>query len=812
MDRYVCIHGHFYQPPRENPWLEAIELQDSAHPYHDWNERITAECYAPNSSSRILDGEKHILDIVSNYAKISFNFGPTLLSWMKENAAGIYQAILEADRQSVVCRSGHGNAIAQAYNHMIMPLANTRDKRTQIIWGKRDFENRFGRVPEGMWLPETAVDMETLDLLAEQGIRFTALAQRQAARVRNIGADTWDDVSGERIDPSQAYLCRLPSGRKINLFFYDGMISRAVAFEQLLNRGEDYAGRLLNGLSNERPWPQLLNIATDGETYGHHHKYGDMALAFAIHYIESNKLAQLTNYGEYLERRPPTREVEIFDNSSWSCIHGIERWKGNCGCNSGGYPRWNQEWRAPLRNALDWLRDQLIAEYESKSPEFLASPWEARDDYIEIILNRTDENVDTFLKHHAVRELNEHEKVMVLTLLEIQRHAMLMYSSCGWFFDEISGLETVQILQYAGRAIQLSENTFHGKLEATFLEILAGAKSNIPEHVDGDHIYNKFVKPAMIDLKKVGAHYAISSLFEDYPRKTRIYSYTVTQEDYQKTKAGTKGIAIGKIGIVSEITRQKELISFTVLHLGNHDFNGGVRAFLGDEPYTTMKNEMASAFEKGAFVDVVRLMDKHFGMHNYSLKDLFKDEQRKILRIVGTSAMKEFETSYRQMYENNRITMSFQQDSGVPVPRVFSMAAEFSLNHDLKTEIDNGSDVEKIRQVINAMAKWKADIDEVNVEFTLRHKIETAITEFEGNPSNIHLLRMLINKLNVSALLPFETNLWQAQNIYYRMSKTTYTDFQVKAASGDADATHWTELFKQLGQRLLFNVEAVLKQ
>ncbi len=811
MNGYVCIHGHFYQPPRENPWLEAIELQDSAHPYHDWNERITAECYAPNSSSRILDGARQILNIVSNYAKISFNFGPTLLSWMKESAPGIYQAILEADKQSIAYRSGHGNAIAQAYNHMIMPLANTRDKRTQIIWGKRDFEYRFGRVPEGMWLPETAVDVETLDILAEQGIRFTALAQRQAARVRNIGADTWDDVSGERIDPSQAYLCRLPSGREINLFFYDGMISRAVAFEQLLNRGEDFAGRLLSGLSNERPWPQVLNIATDGETYGHHHKYGDMALAFAIHHIESNKPAQLTNYGEYLEKHPPTREVEIFDNSSWSCIHGIERWKGNCGCNSGRYPGWNQEWRAPLRKALDWLRDRLITEYENKSPKFLSNPWEARNGYIEIILNRTDENVDTFLKHHAARELNEHEKVIVLTLFEIQRHAMLMYSSCGWFFDEISGLETVQTLQYAGRAIQLSENTFHGKLEATFLEILAGAKSNVPEHADGTRIYNKFVKPAMIDLKKVGSHYAISSLFEDYPRKMRIYSYTVTQEDYQKIKAGTKGIAIGKIEIVSEITRQKEFISFAVLHLGNHDFNGGVRTFLGEEPYTAMKNEMASAFEKGTFVDVIRLMDKHFGVHNYSLKDLFKDEQRKILRIVGSSATKEFETSYRQMYENNRIMMGFQQDAGVPVPRVFCMAAEFSLNHYLKTEIDNGSDVEKIRQIINALVKWKAAVDEVNVEFTLRHKIEAAITEFEGNPSNLHLLRMLVNKLKVSALLPFETNLWQAQNIYYRMSKTTYTDFQAKAASGDADAAHWIELFRQLGQCLLFNVEAVLK-
>lgn len=812
MDRYICIHGHLYQPPRETPWLESIEIQDSAHPYHDWNERITAECYAPNSSSRICDNEKKLLSIVSNYAKISFNFGPTLLYWMERNAPDLYRSILDADRQSVDARSGHGNAIAQAYNHIIMPLANTRDKRTQIIWGKKDFEYRFGRVPEGMWLPETAVDVETLDILAEQGIRFTVLAQRQAARVRKIGTDAWEDVSGDRVDPSHAYLCRLPSGREINLFFYDGMISRAVAFEQLLNRGEDFAGRLLSGLSDGRPWPQILNIATDGETYGHHHKHGDMALAFAIYHIESNNLAKLTNYGEYLEKHPPTHVVEIFDNSSWSCIHGIERWKSNCGCNSGGYPHWNQEWRTPLRSALDGLRDQLVAGYEKKATEFLSNPWAARDDYIEVVLNRTDENVDKFLKKHAVKNMDEHAQTTVLTLLEIQRHAMLMYTSCGWFFDEVSGLETVQILQYAGRAIQLSENVLQDKLETAFLEKLAGVKSNVPEHADGSHIYNKFVKPAMIDLKKVGVHYAVSSLFEEYPEKARIYSYTVTQEDYQKIKAGTKSIAIGKIAITSEITRQTECVSFTVLHLGNHDFNGGVRTFLGEEPYSAMKNEMASIFEKGMFVDVVRLMDKHFGMHNYSFKDLFKDEQRKILRLVGSSTMKEFETSYRQMYENNRILMSFQQDADIPVPRVFCMAAEFSLNHDLKTEIGNGADVEKIRQIINALVKWNATIDKVNVEFILRRKIESAIVEFEGNPSNLHLLRTLINKLRICAILPFETDFWQAQNIYYEMSKTVYKDFQAKAASGDADATQWIELFRQLGQCLLFNVEAVLEK
>jgi alpha-amylase/alpha-mannosidase (GH57 family) len=357
MERYVCIHSHFYQPPRENPWLEQIELQDSAYPYHDWNERITAECYAPNAVSRIIDQAGKIANIVNNYAKISFNFGPTILSWMEEREPDLYRRILEADRESREIFSGHGSAIAQAYNHVILPLANSRDKRTQVIWGARDFESRFGRTPEAMWLPETAVDLESLDLMANEGIRYAILEPHQAHRVRKKGSREWMDVTGGRIDPKLPYKLRLPSGRTIAVFFYDGPVSRAVAFEGLLNNGEVFANRILGAFTDSRSGRyQFVHIATDGESYGHHHAHGEMALSYALHHIESNGLARITNYGEFLEIHPPTHEVEIYENTSWSCVHGIERWKSNCGCNSGGRPGWNQEWRRPLREALDWLR------------------------------------------------------------------------------------------------------------------------------------------------------------------------------------------------------------------------------------------------------------------------------------------------------------------------------------------------------------------------------------------------------------------------------------------------------------------------
>src|SRR5579875_790104 len=419
--KFLCIHCHFYQPPRENPWLEQIELQDSAYPYHDWNDRISAECYAPNLAARILDDQQRIVSIINNYSRISFNFGPTLLSWACEHASEVYRGILEADRQSQKQFSGHGSAMAQAYNHMIMPLANSRDRKTQILWGVADFEYRFGRSPEGMWLQETAVDLETLDLMAEAGIAFVILAPHQAKAVRPLNeTGEWRDVTGSKVDPTRAYLLNTPGGRKINLFFYDGPISQAVAFEKLLDNGEKFANRLIGPFAASPTSPQLMHIATDGETYGHHHKHGEMALAYALNYIESKKLAKITNYGEFLAKNPPTQEVKIYENTAWSCVHGVERWRSNCGCNSGRLG-WNQEWRKPLREALDWLRDTIAPKFEELSSKFLKDPWAARDGYIQVVLNRVPEVRQRFGEEHFSRKLTDAEHVIVWKLLELQR-------------------------------------------------------------------------------------------------------------------------------------------------------------------------------------------------------------------------------------------------------------------------------------------------------------------------------------------------------------------------------------------------------
>lgn len=495
MERYICIHGHFYQPPRENPWLETVEPQDSAFPYHDWNERITDECYARNAASRILNEEKQIIKIVNNYSKISFNFGPTLMSWIADKFPNVYQAILDADKESQQRLEGHGNAIAQAYNHTILPLSNRRDKYTQIVWGIRDFVHRFQRQPEGFWMPEAAVDIESLEIMAEQGIKFTILAQRQAKRFRKLGTSAWQDVNGGQINPTMPYLLQLPHGRSIAIFFYDGAISQEVAFSSMLNNGENFANRLNDIFSDKLSQPQLAHIATDGETYGHHYAHGDMALAYALDYIERKNLAKITNYGHFLQKFPPSCEVEIIENSSWSCIHGIERWRSACGCNTGKQLDWHQNWRAPLKESFDWLRDNLIAVYEEKSPAFFKDSWNARNNYIDVIINRSDKALQEFFKTNASHALSDSEKQSALRLLEMQRHAMLMYTSCGWFFDDLSGIETAQVISYAARAIQLSEIFLSNSLEKQFLEKLSKSKSNLKNHGDGRSIYQKKIKP-----------------------------------------------------------------------------------------------------------------------------------------------------------------------------------------------------------------------------------------------------------------------------------------------------------------------------
>ena len=770
--KYVCIHGHFYQPPRENPYLEAIELQDSAYPYHDWNERITAECYAPNAASRIVDSENRIVKLFNNYAKISFNFGPTLLSWLKDQASRVYDSILEADKESAQRFSGHGSALAQGYNHMILPLANRRDKVTQVKWGMRDFESRFGRKPEGMWLPETAVDTETLEVLAENGIQFTILAPGQARRIRSKNSSKFEDVSGGRIDPARAYLAELPSKKRINLFFYDGPISQGVAFEGLLNDGKRFADRLMSGFSDSRQGPQLVHIATDGESYGHHHHYGEMALSFALDEIERQNVAKLTNYGEFLEKHPPKHFVEIVNNSSWSCVHGIERWRSDCGCNSGGHS-WNQQWRAPLRAALDWLRDKLAPIFESRLKEYVRDPWATRDDYIRLILDRSEETRKAFFADHAIRPLEPREQVTALKLLEMQRHAMLMYTSCGWFFDELSGIETVQVIHYAGRALQLAEECCGEQLEPEFMQLLAMAKSNIPEHGDGAKIYEKWVKPAVVDIERVGGHYAISSLFESYPEKTRIYCYEVERVRYSVEAEGKIRLATGCARFRSAITEESDALDFSVLHLGDHNVTAGIRS--GDAASDEDQQKLVAAFSQADTAEVIRLLDQVYGKNTFSLRQLFRDEQRKITSLILNESLNSAAAVYRTVFESQAPLIRFLNGLEIPVPNALKSAAEIALNSQLEQYLERPDlDPDSIQGLLREAAASKISLDSTTLEYKVRKRLEKEAAEFAANPSDPASAEKVIKLLDLIPALPFPVVLWEAQNVCYRPLVTAF--------------------------------------
>jgi alpha-amylase/alpha-mannosidase (GH57 family) len=798
MERYVCIHAHFYQPPRENPWLEAIELQDSAEPYHDWNERVSAECYKPNATARILGSDGRIQKIVNNYASISFNFGPTLLSWMEEKSPDTYAAILEADRQSRATRSGHGNAIAQVYNHMIMPLSNARDQRTQALWGLRDFQKRFARDPEGMWLAETGVDIDSLEALADNGIKFTILAQHQARGVRKLGqGGKFRNVEGSKIDPTRAYVCKLPSGRILNLFFYDGPISQAVAFEGLLRNGEDFAKRILGGLSDARDWPQLMNIATDGETYGHHHRYGEMALAYAMQYIESNNLARLTNYGEYLERHPATHEVEIINNTSWSCAHGVERWRSDCGCNSGMRAGWSQNWRAPLRASLDSLRDDLAVPYETEAAKLLKNPWAARDAYIDVILDRSTPSLSSFFEQHATHQLDRQEETRALQLLEMQRHALLMYTSCGWFFDELSGLETVQVIMYAGRALQLAQEVFRDGFEQRFLEQLREAPSNVPEYVNGENIYERWVKPAQVDLLKVAAHYAISSLFDRYDRSSSIFCYNVDVQNDIRSVSGRARLALGRACIRSRITLEQADVTYGVLHFGDHNISAGVRRFRSEPEFQALESDSIASFQSADLPATIRILDRHFEGVAYSLRSLFKDERRKVLREILRSTMEEVEAAYRQIYEHHASLMDFFGEIGSPLPSVLRLTSEFVLNARMRRgfDVEDPIPVAELRSVLQTAKREQVPLGTNGLPFVISRRLNRISSTLPADP-DVATLEYINEVMALVQELPFEVDIALLQNRCYEYLQTVYQDH---FDSGEED---WVRRFVELCDRL----------
>ena len=821
--RYVCVHGHFYQPPRENPWLETVELQDSAAPYHDWNERITSECYAPNGASRIVNQQHQIIRIVNNYARMSFNFGATLLSWLKDFAPRTYRMIQDADQASAARFSNHGSALAQVYNHIIMPLASARDARTQIRWGIADFAHRFGRQPEGMWLAETAVSHAILDLLAQERIKFTVLAPHQCARIRSLIAEAdghpWSETPDAIVDPTHPYLVKLDEGRSIAVFFYDGPASRAIAFEGLLNDGEAFARRLVAGFRADKPAsePQLVHVATDGESYGHHHKHGEMALSYASHWVEEHKLAQLTNYGEFLEKFPPQWEAEIVDDSSWSCSHGVERWRSDCGCN-GGKAGWNQRWRAPLRRALDLLRDRIAPLAEAVAAPLLKDLWAARDAYIHVILDRSSDNLDRFFSVHATHTLTPTERITVFELLELQRHAQLMYTSCGWFFDDISGIETIQIIAYAGRVLQLAHGLLAdpirfgnaaSDLEREFLEILAQAKSNNPEFGNGAEVYRRFVTAGRLDLESVGAHYAISSMFRSYPDSGQIFCFDVRRQTYDVLTSGRGRFALGRASLRSRITEETEDICFAVLHLGDQNLSAAVRHFKPEDQaaWATFVTNARGSIRRANLPELVRFIDDYFDSTLYSLTSLFADEQHRILQSILNQTLSEVENSLMRIYEEHATLLDFLGEAHVPAPPALAVTAGFAINASLRRALD--ADTFNSTEIARLLRRSEIDhvvLDNDLLSYTSDRRMKRAMVRLEAAaelqaPQNIAVLNETLAIAESLRTLPMEINLWQAQNIWndlLRRSDATYW------------SREWRDGFRKVGNALNISVDEIV--
>ena len=837
--RFVTIHGHFYQPPRENPWLEAVETQDSAAPYHDWNERITAECYATNGAARMVDSENRIIRIINNYAGISFNFGPTLLSWLEENAPRVYAMIRTADRLSQKRFGGHGSAIAQVYNHIIMPLANTRDRITQIRWGIADFESRFDRKPEGMWLAETAVDYETLDLLAQHGICFTILAPNQCSRVRQLAGpeDAWHETPDASVDPTQSYLVRLNEGRTIAVFFYDGPTSRAIAFEKLLNSGEVFASRLASAFHSDVDRPQLVHVATDGESYGHHHRHGEMALAFALKKIEENPELRLTNYGEFLTLVPPQAEAVVTNDTSWSCFHGVERWRSDCGC-SGGREGWHQRWRGPLREALDWLRDSVAPGAAGLAATLFKDGDEARNAYISVILDRSKESIDSFLEVHAQRILSPEERERALQLMELERHAQLMYTSCGWFFDEISGIETIQIIAYACRVIELATTLFGAglpgasrdetviadpalpgvSLEEGFIARLALAHSNVPDLENGAIIYSRLVRTFQVGLEQVVAHYAISSVFSGSPLDVatpdyELYCYCIENLERRTHRYGAGQVTLGRSRITSQLTESTDTFAYAVLHFGDQNLTAAVKRYTptDETALTWLNHAIDRAVSAADLPEVVRLIDGYFGESAYSLTSLFNDEQRRILHRILMPTLDEVEFAMTDIHREHASLMHFLSRAGLPKPAPLTIAAQLAINSGMRRALEHEPiDAERILELLETSRTDMVVLETDKLGFLADQRMKHAMVRLQQDPADTAALNYALSLARTLHALPFGLNLWQAQNIWYDLhleGDAVFGSSGKTAGVRKAAREHWRQFFPELGRQLSINVD-----
>ncbi|MEA5537222.1 DUF3536 domain-containing protein [Crocosphaera sp. XPORK-15E] len=808
---YVTLHGHFYQPPRENPYLDTIERQPSAYPFRNWNERIAHECYRTNAFARIFNPQGELIGIVNNFEYLSFNIGPTLMSWLQTHDLETYQRIIEADHKSCQRLNGHGNAIAQVYNHIILPLANKQDKYTQIRWGKADFRHRFGRNPEGMWLAETAVDYATLEVLIDEDIKFIVLAPTQAERCRPFATEEtsnpeWHEVGGGQIDPTRPYRCFIKDGRYLDIFFYDGPISGDIGFGDVLESSQHLAGRIGRAIKGDHRKSQIISIGTDGETFGHHKRDKERCIAYAFTVEFPQRNWTVTNYAHYLSICPPVWEVELKPVTAWSCMHGVDRWQDDCGCGGGG--EWHQKWRRPLRDTLDWLRDQLIPTYEQTAGQLFNDPWRARDEYIKVILDRSVENVEEFLSRHQRHALSPAEQIDALRLLEVQRHSLLMYTSCGWFFEEISRPEGTQILRYAARALELAGEVAGLNLEKEFISRLAAAPSNVETYKDGADVYYHLVVSSQVNFQQVAAHYAISSLFTKYLPQQQVYCYDAQQFDYEKQQLGTLTLAVGQVKLTSKITWESHHFTFAVLHLGGWDFHCCIQPFNGRLSYSEIKEQLFDLFKQASAAQIILAMGKLFGEQSFSLQHLFAEERHRIMNLLTVKTKQHLDQLYTQVYRDNySILAAFHRDE-IPVPKELQVAAEIALSHrclttvralekSLEEQTVKDTHLEELTILATEASHLSCVLDVPEAKQTLERLILKILGQVLNDESSVDLeqeIKPLERMIELGKQLNLDLSLDKVQELYYQF---LYEQFVPNCVDGNGKqeslpACRWT--------------------
>lgn len=800
MKKYVCVHGHFYQPPRENPWFNIIETEESARPYKNWNYRVGAECYAPNSFARILNEDKRIVEMVNNYSYMSFNIGPTLFQWLQEYDPEVYEAILESDKISRERFNGHGGAIAQIYNHMIMPLANKRDKMTQVKWGIEDFTTRFKRYPEGMWLPETAVDLQTLEALAAEDIKFTILAPHQAKGIKLLGSEGWHELKSHEIDTGRAYLCRLPSGNTMNLFFYNGELSHAVGFGTLLNDGKAFAQRLIQAGQNKRTEGRLVHIATDGETFGHHHRFGEMALAYCFDYIEKSS-AEVTVYADFLEKFPPEYEVQIHENTSWSCPHGVERWRNDCGCHTGRQSGWHQSWRKPLREAMNWMRDEVNEEFAKEFHDVFKDPWAARDEYIQVILDRSPERGSEFFMRHMKNYAVGEPLARAISLMELQLYLMLIFTSCGWFFDDITEIATIQVLRYGVYSIHIAGGLRKTNLEKNLLFFLEQALSNSAEYANGSDLIRKKVMRESAGSMSMAVQFALQLNYDKNYKEEPMHSYKIMKHESAQLESPHHMIFFGKMTLKNRVFFEVSEISYVIFQKVPYDIEAYATesALITDFKAVSRRLEL---FNQGKGPPGIEdyLCGKF--SHRFYLQDFFKDFQAGISYKKLGSAMEELERNQFDVFIQNYRILFYLMKHSLEIPRPILAGLANVLSRRIAYILESDEiNLRQLKKYLSQARKFNVPLYVEEIEYAATDRIYTMMVTFlhENGLNDIMRLKELEVLIRTLAESQLELDIWKVQNLYYKIWNLRMKRHLQQAKSGDEKAQQWIYYIKQIG-------------